>query len=156
MKVIASVTTLCTLMAFSGIANANESAMFDSPRYHQKGGAHRGNMMKRMIKVLSLSEQQQAQIKAIKSQAKEQDKNFHASMRQFRQEVKALVHAETFDEHAFTALQGSYQASFAQAGLAKAKTKHAIFNILTTEQQQKWLAKMEKGKEKIKEKRNRN
>ncbi len=99
MKIIASVTILCTLLALSTIANANHSVAFDSPRHHQKYGAHRGNIMKQMVKVLSLSEQQQAQIKAIKKQA-------------------------------------------------KAKTRHAIFNVLTTEQQQKWLEKMAKRKEK--------
>ena len=35
---------------------------------------------------------------------------------------------------------------FTQVALTRAKTKHAIFNVLTTEQQEKWLAKMDKRK----------
>ncbi len=147
-KVMTCVSTLCAAMAFSSISSVNAAGYdlaFDSPRHHQKGGEHR---MKRMIKALELSEQQQVQIKAIRNQAKAQRKILHDSIKQFRTEAKVLVQAETFDEQAFVALQGAYQPSFEQAGLAKAKTKHAIFNVLTTEQQNKWSTIMAKRQEK--------
>ncbi|OUR60746.1 hypothetical protein A9Q74_12320 [Colwellia sp. 39_35_sub15_T18] len=149
MKAMAVVTTLCTVMAFSGIYSVNASGYdlaFDSPRHHQKGGEHR---MKRMIKALALSEQQQVQIKEIRTEAKTQYESLRDSMKQFREEAKVLIQAETFDEQAFIALQEAYQPSFEQAGLAKAKTKHAIFNILTTEQQNKWSEIMAKRKAKF-------
>ncbi len=148
MKAIASVTTLCSVMVFSGISSVNAlgyDIAFDSPRHHQRGSEHR---MKRMIKALALSEDQQVQIKEIRIEAKAQYGDLRDSMQQFRTEVKALVQAEIFDEQAFIALQGAYQPSFAQAGLAKAKTKHAIFNILTTEQKNEWSEIMAKRKEK--------
>ena len=149
---MASVSALYAVMAFSSISSVSATGYgiaFDSPRHHQRGGDYSGHTMKRMIKVLSLSDQQQVQIKAIRVQAKEQHKSLRASMKTFRNEAKVLVQAETFDEQAFIALQGAYQPSFEQAALAKAKTKHAIFNVLTTEQQNKWKAMMEKRKEKF-------
>ncbi len=143
MKSIVSISALCVVMAFSGAASANISgsdAVFDSSS-HYKSSKH---MMKRMIKTLSLSEQQQVQIKAIKTQAKEQSKTLRETMKQFKEEEKLLLQAATFDESAYTALQTSYQPTFAQIALTRAKTKHAIFNVLTTEQQEKWQQVKEK------------
>lgn len=150
-KFIASVSTLCAVMALSNVANASNlghGADHGSPKHHQKSKDHRGSKMKRMIRALSLSEQQQVQIKAIKSQAKVQHNSMRDSMKEYRSKAKTLIQTEKFDEPAFVALQAAYQASFEQLGLAKAKTKHAIFNVLTTEQQSKWLTMMEKRKEK--------
>ncbi|MCW8832612.1 MAG: Spy/CpxP family protein refolding chaperone [Colwellia sp.] len=147
MKAISSITALCALMAVSATASVNASGYdvaFDSPKHHQRGERFKDHSMKRMIKALSLSEQQQGEIKAIRALAKEQHKELHASLQQFKKEVKVLVQAKNFDEQAFIALQGAYQPSFEQAALAKAKTKNAIFNVLSAEQQQKWLKIMEK------------
>jgi len=143
MKVIASAATLCSIMVFSSFSSVNASGYdraFDSPR---QAGEHR---MKRMVKVLALSEQQQVQIKVIRTEAKGQYKSLRDSMKQFRKETKVLVQRETFDEQAFIALQEVYKPSFEQAGLAKTKTKHAIFNVLTIKQQNKWSEIMAKRK----------
>ena len=149
MKAIVSISAVCAVLAFSSISSADTSgsdAGFDSPMHHQKSK----HMMKRMIKGLSLSEQQQVQIKAIRMQAKEQSETQRDSMKQFKGAEKLLLQAEVFDEHAFIALHAAYQQTFAQMALTRAKTKHAIFNVLTTEQQEKWLKKKEKGKERSK------
>lgn len=152
LKTLASISTLCAVMAISSTAYVSASdheSIYNSSKHHHKSG-ERKHMMKHMTKALSLTDQQQADIKVIKEQAKEQYKSLHESKMQFKQEAKALVHAENFDEQAFIALQGSYQASFEQAGLAKAKTKNAIYNVLTTEQKVKWLEIMAKRKGKMK------
>lgn len=151
MKTIASISTLCAVIAFSSvvsISNVNASnydASFGSPQQYQKSK----HMMKRMIKVLSLSEQQQVQIEAVKMQATEQSSTLRDSMKQFKGAEKLLLQAEAFDEQAYIALHEAYQQTFAQMALTRAKTKHAVFNILTTEQQEKWLQAMEKRKERF-------
>lgn len=150
MKTIVSVSTLCAVMAFSSVASVNafaDDAAFKSAQFHHKSK----HMMKRMIKVLSLSEEQQIQIKAIKMQTKNQSGTLRDSMRQFKGAEKQLVQAETFDEKAFIALQTAYQQTFAEMALTRTKTKHAIFNILTTEQKEKWINTMEKRKERSNE-----
>ncbi len=149
-KTIASISTLCAVIAFSGVSSVNASDYntgFDSPWQHQKGGEHR---MKRMINALELSEEQQVQIKAVKMQAKEQNKTLRDSMKQFKAAEKRLLQAEAFDEQAYIALHEAHQQTFAKMALTRAKTKHAIFNVLTTEQQKKWLQTMEKRKERLK------
>jgi len=153
MKTIVSVSTLCAVMAFASVASVNASAndrTLESAPFHQKGK----HMMKRMIKVLSLSEEQQVQIKAIKMQTKDQSETLRDSMKQFKGAEKQLLQAETFDEQAYIALHTAYQQTFAEMALTRTKTKHAIFNILTTEQQEKWstLKEQHKGKRKGKSK----
>ena len=70
-------------------------------------------------------------------------------MKKFKVEEKALLQAEAFDEQAYTALHVAYQPIFMQIAITRAKTKHAIFNILTTQQQEKWLKVMANRKEKL-------
>lgn len=146
LKAITSITALCSLLFIATAASVNASGYdvtFDSPRHHQRSGLHTEHGMKRMISALSLSEQQQLEIKTIKTQAKEQHKSLQGSMKQFRAEAKVLIHAKNFDEQAFMTLQAAYQPSFEQAGLAKAKTRNAIFNVLTLAQQEKWSKMMD-------------
>jgi Spy/CpxP family protein refolding chaperone len=145
MKTIISVSTMCAVIAFSSIASVNASAndkTFESDMRHNKSKS----MMKRMVKLLLLSEEQQVKIKAIKMQTKEQSGTLRDSMKQFKGAERLLLQAEKFDEKAYTALHTAYQQTFAEMALTRTKTKHAIFNVLTTEQQDKWLNKMEKRK----------
>lgn len=152
MKTIISAITVCTVIAFTNtsIVNATPNdGFFDEPRggqnYKHQGKKHK---MKRMVKALSLSEQQQEQIKTIKAEAREQGQELRVSMAKFRTAQKALIHAKTFDENAYKTLQGEYQSVFSDYALIKAKAKHAVFNVLTTEQQNKWSKMIERKKNK--------
>ncbi len=83
LKAMVSISALCSVMLLSSPSVVNASG-FDtdlgSSEYYQKRGKHHKHMMKKMIKKLELSEQQQIQIKAIKEQAKEQKATLRASM----------------------------------------------------------------------------
>ena len=103
-----------------------------------------------MTKALSLSDQQQAQIKAIKQANKTENEALKGSMKAFKMAEKSLIQAKVFDEQAYLALRNHYQQTFAQIALSKAKTKHAVFNVLTPEQQEKWMKIMKKRKKKSK------
>ena len=156
MRTIVSASALCGLMAFSGVTSvsaATDDITFDSPYQYQRGGDYGEHMQKRMVKKLALSDQQQVQIQALKTQAKEQHETLRDSMKKFKTEEKTLLQATVFDEQAYTALHSAYQPIFAQRALTRAKTKHAIFNVLTAEQQEKWLKIMKNRKEKLNRKR---
>ena len=147
-----SISTLCVVIALFSIASVNASTdkiTFDAPKHFQKSGGYREHMMKRMVKTLSLSEQQQVQIAAVKNQARQQHEMLRDSMKKFKAEEKTLLQAQEFDEQSYNALHAAYQPIFMELALIRAKSKHAVFNVLTTEQQGKWLKVMANRKEKL-------
>ena len=171
-KTFFSTIAVCIVIAFASVASVNASdndVALDAPKEHKghqhqenkhKGHQHQENKhkghkqkMKRMDKALSLSEEQQVQIKAIKTQAKEQHQILQASMQEFKIEEKKLLQTEKFDEQAFNTLHDTYQPIFKQLALIRVKDKHAIFNVLTTEQQEKWLKMIDHKKGQTKKRR---
>lgn len=155
-KTLFSTVAICLVIAFASVASVNASdndIALDTSRDYQghksKGSKHN---MKRMDKALSLSEQQQVQIKAIKTQAREQRQALRASMKEFKIAERKIMQTKSFDEKAFNALHDLYQPTFTQLALIKVKSKHAVFNVLTTEQQEKWLKIIERKKNKRKAK----
>jgi len=161
-KTIFSTIVVCIAIVFASVASVNASdndIALDAPKEH-KGHQHQENKhkvhkqkMKRMVKALSLSEEQQVQIKVIKTQAKEQHQILQASMQEFKIEEKKLLQTEKFDEQAFNTLHDTYQPIFKQLALIRVKDKHAIFNVLTTEQQEKWLKMIDHKKGQTKKRR---
>lgn len=160
-KTIFSTIAVCIVIAFASVAsvNASDNDILYGPKEH-KGHQHQENKhkghkqkMKRMVKALSLSEEQQVQIKAIKTQAKEQHQILQASMQEFKIEENKLLQTEKFDEQAFNTLHDTYQPIFKQLALIRVKDKHAIFNVLTTEQQEKWLKMIDHKKGQTKKRR---
>lgn len=144
-KELLSTAAVCIVIIFANVTNVNASnsdKAFDTPIEHQRS-MHK---VKRMAKALSLSKQQQVQIKAIKRQAKEENQPLRVSMKQFKVAEKKLLQTEVFNEQAFSELHEAYQPTFAQIALTKVKVKHAIFNVFTQEQQVKWLKMMEHHK----------
>ena len=144
-KTIFSVVAICIAIVFASVAsvNAPNSEMaFDTSVDHQRG-MHK---VKRMAKALSLSKQQRVQIKEITRQAKEEHQSLRVSMKQFKNSEKKLFQTTTFNEKSFSDLYEAYQPTFAQVALTKVKIKHAIFNVLTEDQQIKWLKMMEHHK----------
>lgn len=137
-KTILSTVAVCIVIAFASIASVNASdndIAANAPIEHQ-GKKHK---MKRMTKALSLSEQQQVQIKAIKKQAKEKSHTLRVSMKQFKIAEKKLLQTKSFNDDAYSDLYEVYQPIFAQIALIRVKSRHAVFNVLTEEQQEKWL-----------------
>lgn len=160
-KTIFSTIAVCIVIVFASVAsvNASDNDVLYAPKEH-KGHQHQENKhkghkqkMKRMVKALSLSEEQQVQIKAIKTQAKEQHQILQASMQEFKIEEKKLLQTEKFDEQAFNTLHDTYQPIFKQLALIRVEYKHAIFNVLTTEQQEKWLKMIDHKKGQTKKRR---
>jgi len=131
-------TSLCSALvlapiSFAGSGNSN----------HQGGHDISGQQMteKKLAKLsrkLGLTESQQADIKALKSEEKTQMQALKPAMKAFREQVKTLMLAESFDEQAFIQLQASNQDVFAAMALVKAKSKFAMKSVLTEQQLEKF------------------
>lgn len=137
-KNIAIATSLCSVLLLAPASFAGN----DSSSHH--GGhdnSHHQMSEKKFAKLtrkLGLSESQQADIKALKSEEKAQIQTFKPAMKAFREQVKTLMSAESFDEEAFIQLQASNQDVFAAMALTKAKSKFAMKSVLTEEQLEKF------------------
>ena len=105
------------------------------------------------IKTAYLSDDQKTQMKSIRQSAKDEAGELRELLTTYKDQVKLLIAAESFDEAAFANLHAEYQANFAQLALLRAKTKHAIFNVLNVEQQEKWQKIMQRRKAKFNESR---
>jgi len=137
---IALVTSLCSSLILSTASFAEGDK---SGHHHEVGqGISQQQMSEKMFAKLSrklgLSESQQAEFKALKSEEKLKMQSLKPSMKAFREQVKSLMSADSFDEPAFIELQANNQDVFATMALIKAKTKFAMKSILTTEQLEKF------------------
>jgi Spy/CpxP family protein refolding chaperone len=94
---------------------------------------------KKMAKHLQLSDEQKVQVKAIFEQAKMSSKAQRESMKGFKEQVKSLMGSSTFDDKAFNELYAKYQTKFTEMALLKAKNKHAILQVLSSEQREKFM-----------------
>lgn len=150
-KPVIIVVSLFTGLMFASVSMADGDSRGDTQRHmasYEGEFFKNKSVFKKMARHLELTDAQKQEMKAIKLAAKEQNKSLRDSLKQFRSEMKTLTQADVFDEHAFTALYNAYQPSLAQAALAKAKTKNAIYQVLTAEQKQQWQSFMEKRKQK--------
>jgi len=146
MKKAVSVTAILLMTSIALPASAHGVV---SNEHHQQS-MHKGSMakhaMKRMKKHLALTDEQIVSIKSIKAESKVVVEPLREQAKNFYQSAKQLKDNKMFDEGAFTSLYAQYQDTFAQIALQKAKTKHAIYQVLTEEQQQKWDEAKEKRK----------
>jgi protein CpxP len=137
-KKVVIATSLCSALILTPVSFAGN----DSPNHqgnHEKN--HQQMSEKRFAKLtrkLGLSQSQQADIKALKGEEKAQMLAIKPAMKAFRQQVKTLMSADSFDEQAFIQLQASNQYVFSAMALIKAKSKFAMKSVLTEEQLDKF------------------
>jgi len=151
----AILTTVLAVTSVSVYATTPDDKMYeghgkshDADGHHNKSKHHHKmkHHFKKLSKRLDLSNEQQAQIKAIYAVHKENKESNKKSMIAFRDKVKNLMMSSTFDEEAFLKLHNQQQSQFSQMALARAKSKHAVLQVLNEEQQEKMLVM--KGKRK--------
>lgn len=138
LKNVVIATSLCSALILTPVSFA-----FNNSLNHQ--GNHEKNYQqiseKRFAKLtskLGLSQNQHAEIKALKGEEKAQMLAIKPAMKAFRQQVKTLMSADSFDEQAFIQLQASNQDVFSAMALIKAKSKFAMKSVLTEEQLDKF------------------
>ncbi len=138
-------TTLCLTSFTASAAGHNHQA---DERGHNKahyGQAHK-QMKKRfhmMAKKLDLSKEQRQEIKGIFLAMKSEKKIQRDNMSGFKEQVKTLILADEFDEAQFNIAYASYQDNFQYMAMEKAKMRHAVMQILTAEQKEKFLSMRE-------------
>lgn len=144
---LSTILVASSVMALPATAGDQGLDVFgESQQKHKKNKHHQKREFRKMVKVLDLSDEQKAQIKAIRAQAKEDKKASKETMRAFKQSVKPLAHSDELDEQAVLDLFETNKDFFAQQLLAEVKTKHAIYQVLTPEQRIKWQAYKEARK----------
>ncbi|MGJ8681243.1 Spy/CpxP family protein refolding chaperone [Paraglaciecola sp.] len=111
------------------------SLVFAAQTFAKPEQGQRQHQMKRILSKLDITDTQKQDIKQIMQQARGDQNVSREDVKSFRQELAALIHAEDFDQDAIEALLTSKQEQRANAGLRQAQNKHAVWNLLTTEQQ---------------------
>lgn len=147
------INTLSKLVLICGLATATLSAGSVMAKGHSHKGEHaqvRFLLSERAADKLSLTNEQQTQLKEIYTAQKAQihalkqaNKEARKAMRAAHKEKRdVLFSASTFDENAAKELLANRQVKSEQIGLIKLKTQHQIWQVLNTEQREK-LEKMQ-------------
>lgn len=157
-KKTALLLTTASMLAAPAYSFAEDGAKTTDCQHMQQHNAKQAKKMgkfsprkelKMMARHLDLTNEQKSEIKTIFKTAKTNANVNKQAMKNFKKEVKALVHADTFDEQAFINLHTANQVQIQNMALAKAKVKHQVFNVLTPEQQEKWQNFKEKKRAKM-------
>lgn len=88
-----------------------------------------------MAGVLDLSESQQAQIRAIHEQERVAMEGTMEQIREGQEQMRILLESDTFDEAAIRSLAKTQAELKAEMFVSRARTKHEVFQQLTSEQQ---------------------
>ena len=124
-------------LLFSALSNAG----------HAKHRAEHFLLSNKAVKVLNLSQAQQDQIKNIVTQKRAAIKVLKMSKAEHKDEFKALVESDYFDEQEARLLIAKTSEAKNSALLAKLKSKQQIWQVLNVEQREK-LAKIKSRKAK--------
>lgn len=143
---IAAITLCSAILSAPLVLSAAEQAGFSgadamTDRQFHKMSKHK---FKKMAKHLNLTQEQKEQMKSIREASREESLPLREKTKEFFDYAKQLKAQESFDEQGFNAMYGQYQEAFAALALQRAKTKHAMYQILTEEQK----AKMDELQEK--------
>jgi periplasmic protein CpxP/Spy len=134
------------MSAYAGHHEAGEKQGHSDTRGHHHAGMG-------MLKNLDLTEEQKAKVKEIMSQQKVNMKQAMGERRAHRDDMRALVEADTFDAQKARALIAQQQAAELDMKLAMLKTQHEIYKVLTPAQREKAKAMQAQYKDKRSERR---
>jgi protein CpxP len=137
LKNMAIATSLCSALVLTPVSFAGNDSLNHQGNHEQNHQQISEKKFAKLTHKLGLSQSQQADIKVLKSEEIVQIQKIKPAMKAFRQQVKSLISAESFDEQAFVQLQASNQDVFSAMALIKAKSKFAMKNILTKDQLEK-------------------
>lgn len=151
MKKLLTVTIVssCLLFATANVPSALAYAADDGAKTVKTFKAKHKQRAGRMAKALGLTEEQKTAIQDIREQAKSEKSVLKEQLAGFKEDVKTLMNKEEFDETAFLNLKNEHQDTFTQLALLKAKTRHAIAQVLTDEQREKAGAFKEKRRARL-------
>lgn len=116
----------------------SSSAYFQ--HFDDKAGLGKGHKkLKRLAKYLSLAPQQITALRDIFQQYKPDRMERRSKRIDYQQQIEPLLIAENFDEQAFNEIRQQFAQQRSDAALNRAKMRHAMLQVLTPEQQDKFL-----------------
>ena len=113
-----------------------------------KSKKREGKMHKRLAKALALTDEQKTQWKQLHEQSKNAKQAFKSTMREMREQTKALIQSENFDEQAWQAIQEQYSQAIVEHRVQLTALKYQTKSILSLEQEEKFAEIKNKMKEK--------
>ncbi len=138
LKNMAIATSLCSALVLTPVSFAGNDSLNHQGNHEQNHQQISEKKIAKLTRKLGLSQSQQADIKALKSEEKAKMLAIKPAMKAFRQQVKTLMSADNFDEQAFIQLEASNQDVFSAMALIKAKSKFAMKSVLTEDQLDKF------------------
>ncbi|SFD02794.1 Spy/CpxP family protein refolding chaperone [Pseudoalteromonas denitrificans] len=94
-------------------------------------------LSERAAEYLSLTQDQQSQIKSVFEQQKSALEQYKEVGKEMHQQRKELIHNTSFDEHEFRDLITNHQDTKLEIAVIKARGKNQIWNLLNEDQQEK-------------------
>ena len=116
-------------------------------QHNKKDGGHKnkgdkrnkGDSAKHMNKRLQLTDEQTAGLATLKQAQKEQAVQHHQSKQAFKKAELALISEGKLTEASWTELYAQYQPDMQSAAVAQAKFRQQMWQLLTPEQQQRFV-----------------
>jgi Spy/CpxP family protein refolding chaperone len=99
-------------------------------------GKHRQGRHEMRAELLDLTEEQQEQIEAIRSEERAAHRELREKMQGYSEQMRELTDAGTFDEDAIRAIAEAKAKTQVELAVAKARTHSKIHAIMTSEQQE--------------------
>ena len=127
---------------FGGISFAetiNKPSFEDRQECMEKEHERRSEIM---AEVLDLNESQQDKIRSIHEEERADMKEIMQQIREGHEQMRALLKADSFNEDAVRTLAKAQESLRTEMFVSRAKAKHEVFQLLTSEQQE--LAKKPK------------
>jgi Spy/CpxP family protein refolding chaperone len=105
----------------------------------QQDDSKRGERhLHRGLKKLDLTERQWVQVENVRSKVETYISEHKVAQQKFRQALTKLIGKQELSHNDWLVLQSNYQQDWLTHGIFRAENKHALWVLLTPEQQKKW------------------
>lgn len=98
----------------------------------------------KFLQNFDLSDQQTAEIEKIRANFENITAGFKAQHQEFRRAQQTLIMSDSLDAINWQALETKYQGDILAMAIAKAQSRHNVWNVLNTEQQTQWQEKTQR------------
>ena len=140
MKQATLLASAAALLLSAGIATAEPATNAPAAPQGKAVREHRPDQLPPQLEQLNLTAAQKTKIQAIMQQNRPAPRgDMKQNFEQHRQQEQQLISSKTFNEQAARQLIAQEQQQRTEFELNRLRERHAIFQVLTPAQQQKWL-----------------
>jgi Spy/CpxP family protein refolding chaperone len=129
---------------------AQQQTQLITSRHARKGDDRAKNperQLLRLVNVLNLNSDQQAQLMVMMTNDKAQREANKAQIRSVKAELAGILHAKQFDESAWFAVNAQSKQQKLERAVNKAKSRFYMLSVLSTEQRENFNSIMKKSKQ---------